>query len=403
VHIVSRLVLLLALVLSAGPSRAGEDQADHISQRWASWFSAQALSAGPKQAAATPYQATLTPTFYTRPGAPANLRDLTLDGPRTRGLLSTTTWLSGAFSTEAEVAANQEDAARIANRMPGDTGQDVSTRMMRLGLTGSSGPVRFGLRYRQAGQGFYEAPDQAVREIWGEWRQSPTVMVRSAVGRQWNNVGEDPTRTRQERNYGRIGISWAKPAWPSFDVAFARDAWGDLLAPSGLPRKDTHTLEAALGYTGAAWTARLASSYSLGADLLGRGGSLVKTQTLTASFHPRTTLTIAPTVGYRAEQQAWSGVRTDQPSVSLAMNYRQSRRLLISALGNFSETRSSDRLIELESIGGKGIAAWDLQQSPHWTTLLSLEGAYSRQVNQATPISPIEDISGLVRLVVAPL
>ncbi len=147
----------------------------------------------------------------------------------------------------------------------------------------------------------------------------------------------------------------------------------------------------------------MASSYGLEADLLRNGDNRVKTQTVTASFRPLDVLTIAPTLGYRAEQQEWSGVRIDSPSASLAVNYKQSRRLLISALGNYSETRSSDRLIELENVGGKGILAWDVQQSGHWTTKLSLEGGYNRQINQVTPSAQTEDLSGLLRLVLAPL
>jgi hypothetical protein len=85
------------------------------------------------------------------------------------------------------------------------------------------------------------------------------------------------------------------------------------------------------------------------------------------------------------------------------MNYRQSQRLLIGAMGNYSGMRSSDRLIDLEQVGGKGILAWDLQRSPDWATLLSLEGGYNRHINVVTPAAQTEDLSGILRLVLAPL
>ena len=85
------------------------------------------------------------------------------------------------------------------------------------------------------------------------------------------------------------------------------------------------------------------------------------------------------------------------------MKYKQSQRLLISALGNYSETRSSDRLIELENVGGRGVVAWDLQQSRQWSTQLSVEGGYNRQLNLTTPSAQLEDLSGLLRLVLSPL
>jgi hypothetical protein len=126
-------------------------------------------------------------------------------------------------------------------------------------------------------------------------------------------------------------------------------------------------------------------------------------QILTATFRPLNTLTIAPTLVYREEQQDWSGTRIDSPSASLALHYKQSQRLLISALGNYAGIHSSDRLIDMENIGGKGIFAWDVHQSHEWVTLISLEAGYNRQTNRVMPSSDTEDISGLVRLVLASL
>jgi hypothetical protein len=83
------------------------------------------------------------------------------------------------------------------------------------------------------------------------------------------------------------------------------------------------------------------------------------------------------------------------------MNFKQSRRLLLSAMGNYSSTRSSDGLVDVETVGGKGIMTWDLEQWPHWTTLISLEAGYNRQMNFVPPAAQTEDLSGIVRLVLA--
>src|SRR5262245_58628279 len=126
-------------------------------------------------------------------------------------------------------------------------------------------------------------------------------------------------------------------------------------------------------------------------------------QVFTAAFRPLNTLTIAPTLVYRSEQQEWSGVRINSPSASLALNYKQSHRLLVSAMGNYSGMRSSDGLVDQENIGGKGVLTWDVRESPDWTTLISFEAAYNRLTNHVTPSADTEDISGLVRLVLASL
>ena len=358
-----------------------------------------------KPASTTAYQATLSQTFYTAPIAPGTLHDLVPENDRAKakGILASTTWLKGSFSTEAEVAANQNEAigARHSRPAPAD---DSSARMMRLGLTGLSGPVRYGLRYRTAGHDFYNGPDQALKELWSEWKQGPATW-RSAIGQQWNNVEGNSARPRVEQSYGRLGLSLGKPLWPNLDLTFSKSALGSTVDPTGVEpkRKNTQTFEAGVGFTGALWQGRLSSIYSLETDLVRNGDHRVKSDTVTASFHPLHALSIAPTLGYRAEQQPWSGVRIDSPFLSVAMNYQQSRRLLITALGNVSETRSNDRVIEVETVGGKGVVAWDLQQSRDWKALLSVEGGYNRQLNLTAPSAPIEDLSGMLRLSVAPL
>jgi hypothetical protein len=102
------------------------------------------------------------------------------------------------------------------------------------------------------------------------------------------------------------------------------------------------------------------------------------------------------------EQQEWSGARIDSPSASLAMNYKQSQ-LGISLMGNYSGMRSSDRLIDLDNVGGKGILTWGLEPVRDWKPLLSLEGGYNLQVNRLMPSAQTADISGLLRLVLATL
>ena len=398
------LVLLLALL---APPAWGDDGSisDYVAQRWAGLFSDQVPQADSKQAGPLLYQTSLTPTFFAPPVVSPRLRDLVpeTEQPRTQGLLSSTTWLNGTFVTEAEMARSQGGAAWLQSRIPGDTGGDASQRMIRLGLTGTAGSVRYGMVSRSAGQAFLNGPDQALREAWGEWKTGWTT-VRSAIGQQWNNVAGDSTRSRLEQTYGRVGLAWTRPTWPELTLTYAHNSLNSALQPAGLApqRSLNRTLEGGFAYHGMGWNARLGSSYTLGNDLLRTGAeSTVRMQTLTAAFRPLNTLTISPTLGYRKEVRDWSGVRITSPSASVALQYRQSQQLLISAMGNYAGTRSSDGLIDTEQVGGKGILAWDLQQSQEWTTLISLEAGYNRMTNHVTPTADTEDISGLIRLVLA--
>jgi hypothetical protein len=407
-HTFWKLPLVLLLVLLAPPAWGSDESvSDYVAQRWAGLFSDLAPQTDSKQAAPPLFQTSLTPTFFVPPLALPRLRDLApeTDQPRTQGLLSSTTWLNGTFVTETEVARSLGGAGWLQSRIPGDTGSDAAQRMVRLGLTGTAGSIRYGMLSRSSGQAFLNGPDQTLREVWGEWKTG-WITLRSAIGEQWNNVAGDSTRSRLEQTYGRVGLAWRRPTWPDITLTYAHNSLSSTLEPLGIApqRNHNHTLESALAYNGMGWNACLASSYIIGSDLLRSGTeTTVRMQMLTVAFRPLNTLTISPTLGYREEVQDWSGVRINSPSASVVLQYRQSQQLLVSAMGNYAGTRSSDRLIDTELVGGKGRLTWDLQRSQAWTTLISLEAGYNRMTNHAAPSADTEDISGLLRVVLAAL
>ena len=366
-------------------------------------------SAAPEnfQSAGLLFQPSVASTFGLAPYLSTRLRDLApeTEGPRVKGLLAKMSWLKGSFVTETEIANSYGGASWLNNRMAGDQRIDPSTQMVRLGVTAGMGKVNYGFTYRQAGQAYLNGPDQGGREMWGEWKASG-MTLRSAVGQLWNNVAEDPTRPRLMQTYGRMTLGLTKPAWPEVSLTYARNSLSTMLEPLGVApqRTQSHTLEGAVAYQSLRWNVRVSSSYALTSDLL-RGGaeSNVRMQLLSASFRPINTFTISPMVSYREEIQDASGTRIDGPSASLALHYQQSRQLLISAMANYASSRSNDRLIDLENVGGRGILAWDIQQSSAWTTLIAIEAGYSRVSNRVTPSADTEDISGLVRVVFADL
>jgi len=280
-------------------------------------------------------------------------------------------------------------------------GENPSARMVRFGLTGSKGVIRYGMTYRTADPTFYQAPGQEQREAWGEWKNG-AMAIRSAVG-QRNQLDADATRNRVQQSYNRIDVSWGKPAWPNLALKYAQNAAGAMDPLSQSPqRAEHHRVEAAIGYGGTLWDAKLASSYGLETDLMNHGAeSQVKTQTITASLRPLETLTITPALGYRAERPEWSSERIDSPSASLSMNYKQSPRMSVTAMGNYFGLRSTDSLIDLDNIGGTGVITWELEPVRDWKPQLSFEGGYNLQVNRLMPSAQTENLSGLFRLVLA--
>ena len=407
-HLPWRLILTFILIAPASLVWGGEGSVpEQPPAKWSALFSDPTPQTDLKPGTPALYQTSLTSTYFAPPPTvtPTRLQTLTpeTEQARTHGLLSSINLLNGLIVTEAEMAKSEGGATWLQNKIPGDTRDDASGQMLRLGVTGTAGSVRYGVLYRSAGQAFINGPDQATREVWGEWKSGRTTL-RSAVGQQWNNVTGDTTRSRLGQTYGRLGLAWKSPGLPEFMLTYSNTGNRSSAEPLGVApqRNHTHTLEGALAYTGAAWNARLASAYVLGSDLQRNGAeNTVRMQTFTAAIRPLNTLTITPTLAYREELQDWSGTRIESPSASVAVQYRHNQRIWLSAAGNYTSAHSSDGLIDTQQVGGKGILAWDLQRSQAWATLLSFEAGYNRLTNNASPSADVQDISGIIKLILA--
>lgn len=344
-------------------------------------------------------------TSFVPPQTSTRLKDLVPDSdrPQTKGVVAASTWLKGRFTTEGEVANNATNDAGMSSRI--DQRDDGSKRMVRMALTGTGEGFRYGINYRSAGKAFFNSPDQTVREVWGEWGLG-FAKLRSSTGETWNNVDLDPSRSRIQQTFNRIGMAMVKSAWPELSLTYSRGSVVSTFDPAGtIPqRSHSNSVEAALAYSGLTWNARLSSSYILTNDDSRSGAETTAlAQVVTAVYRPLNTLTLAPTLGYRTETRSWSGAKVQTPMASLSLFYKQSRRLLVSAMGGYTSTTSSDRSTWMESIVGKGMFALHLDPIYGHPTTISLEASYTNLTNRATSGFDSEDLSGLVRILVAAL
>ena len=310
--------MLLFLALFPPPTWGGaESVSDYTAQRGSGLFSDQGSHTHSTHTPSPLDRTSLTTTFYAPSVVSPRLRDLAPDTNQTRaqGFLSSTIWLSGVLVTETEVAKNQGESGWFQHKILGDTSGDASQRMIRLGLTGTAGSIRYGILSRSAGQAFLQVPDQTRREVWGEWTSGWT-SLRSVIGQQWNNVIEDSIRPRLEQTYGKFGGAWKRPVWHEITLTYAHNSLNSTLEPLSIaPQQNySHSLESALAYNAMGWNVRLASTYILESDLL-RGGAdyTMRMQTFTATFRPLDPLTISPTLGYRDEVRDWSGAESIRP------------------------------------------------------------------------------------------
>jgi hypothetical protein len=402
-------VALAFLAGSASPVSAQQSQQQMTLLLQRIQFSDTAASKGPAAIPFTIATPVLNTSFRTSsfvaPAGPTRLKDLVPDSerPRTEGLVAASTWLKGRFFSEGEVANNSSYDVPGVSRI--DQREDASKRMVRFAFSGAAQQFRYGANYRSAGKAFFNSPDQTVRELWGEAQWGVT-KFRTSVGEMWNNVDLDPSQPRIEQRYSRIGLALAKPSWPEFSLTYARNSSTTTLESAGLfpERTRSNSIEGALAYSGKSWNARLASSYIVLADDLRAGAeSVALAQSFSGLYRPFNTLTIMPMLTYRTQQQSWSGARMQTPTASLSLQYKQSQRLLVSAMGGYTSSRSTDRATDSESIVSRGLFAFRLDPIYGRAAMLSLEAAYTNTMNHASPSSDTEDISGLLRFLVASL
>ncbi len=319
------------------------------------------------------------------------------DVPRAKGMQASSILMGGMLTAETEVWQREQHVFE-PQHVDGQRGQ-----MTRLGLAGTQGPFRYGASYRSSDRDYVYQPNQKVREVWGEWGHG-ALRVRSTFGEAWHNAERGATRPTAVRSYERVGLSVNRPFLPEFTLTYVRSSLTNALhRGSLLPRLRTDTFEGVLAYAASTWQARFASSYSATtSDTPGAAHTKGLAESLSAVYRPSDAVTLAPAVGYRADYQQSSGVRIDQPSASLMLNYRATQRLLVSALGGYGVARSSDHLLDSETVNGRGFLTWTFPSSPSsiTTTMLGFEAAYQRTANRAQSPTDFEDISGLLRLIV---
>lgn len=325
------------------------------------------------------------------------LADLLRDDPRILSARGTSSFLDGKLVGEGEIAHSTPDPRGMR------TDADPQHRMLRFGLTGAQGPLRYGITYRSAGNAFVSLPDQATREVWAEWPVS-VARVRTSRTETWNNLDHDPSRPRLTQVQERVLLSVAPPAWPEVSLSYARGVSSSSLEPAGVTpqRTQVDTMEAALAYTRGTWAARLASTYSVNSDRMRPGIDTVGTvHGLSGSYRPIPALTVAPSVSLRQEREEWSDVRIETPVAALSATYAPDKVWSLTTVGSYSKTRSTDGLIETSTFDARSVVSWTLQRSAPFRATLSFEAAYRNSLDAIHPGNSTEDLSGLMRVQLA--
>ncbi len=342
----------------------------------------------------------LQPTFFTPLVTPGRLKDVVPDSAalRSKGLSASSAWLDGKLKADSEVAFLDSTQPSWGPQ------QDSGRRMWRLTVNGMEGAFRYGASYRTAGKAYINAPNQSLREVWGEYVFG-VARLRSSVGQTWNNVAGDPALLRLTQTYGRLGLALTRPQWPELTLTYTRASMVNALLSGGTPSQDaaTDTVAAMLAYTRPLWQLQLASSYLMSDNrLAGARNTTGLLESFTASYRPWNTFSVTSSIGYRGDFDQWSGAHLQTPSGSLSLNYRASQHCYISALGGYSITHSNDGTTDVESVNSRALLAWTFPTMAFTGTppTVAIEASYTLTAAHAAAPTDLQDVSGLVRLVI---
>lgn len=345
-----------------------------------------------------PYQSVVAVrTAYVNPPAQlTRLIDLPLELEDRRILTTTATaaWFDGRLKSEGEFRHGQTPAGSLGQH----TGSDQ--RLLRLGITARQGSFQYGLSLREAGKAVVDGPDQAVREMWGEWHLG-AARVRTSLSDLWNNVDKDPMRSRITQTQERIALTLGRPAWPEVTVAFSRTALSSSLDPQGVAaqQKMVTAYEGALAYTGTGWNARATAGYASNADVLMPGmDSRALMYGVSGTYRLEHVLTLNPSLNLRDERQQWSGVRLLSRSGSLALAFAPNPRLSLKTLAGYNEISSTDHLVALTDFNTTSTVTWKPESLARYHASLSLETSHKVTHNSLGATQTLEDTSGVIRL-----
>jgi hypothetical protein len=241
-------------------------------------------------------------------------------------------------------------------------GAEIPT-MFRFGVKGKWQGYQYGAEYRSSDKDFMNLKGSEARRsekasrIWGERAFGP-VRVNMALSQLWTNVNEISNQ-----------------------------------------RRVTRRTSASVHLKKSNWDTKISSHYQLRKDRFLDGKTVEEmSQELRTSYKPVDFLKISPRFKLREEWDRTSGVRTENPLVSLSFTLKSRREILnITGSTSYGWTRSSDRLTNARNFWSKAKLIWNLRRSFRGVEKrLSLEVSYRNKVDLISRGNSGDDFSAKV-------
>jgi hypothetical protein len=272
-------------------------------------------------------------------------------------VLATSQSPTGGLQTEGEFSYSMADVSKAQCNC------DEEPRMLRLSAKDRWEGFSFGADYRSLGKGFIFVTGEKVAEsrdeaqVWGE-RSLGLFSLRGSLGESWEQLA-DINQTRL-----------------------------------------TKTASARLNFNRSAWTGGLTSSFSLagqGADAT--NDATIFTQTLTNTYRPVSSLSLASNFSIKRERNISTGIRTDTPGAGFTILYSPWRdRLSLTNTTSYTKSFSPGGLSNVSTVGLTTGVNWKLGKFFATNDVLSFNLNYNRQLDFLSPSASREDLTGLLQL-----
>ena len=118
--------------------------------------------------------------------------------------------------------------------------------------------------------------------------------------------------------------------------------------------------------------------------------------TLDASYLPAPEISIEPTLSFTEDRGPGPQMKT--PSAALSLIYAPRAAFNVTAQGLYSRTQSSDGLLNSSEYQLKSVFTWSSFRTIGLDSTLSLDAGYKAAVDNLRPVTPVEDLSGILRL-----
>jgi hypothetical protein len=272
-------------------------------------------------------------------------------------VLATSQSPTRGLQTEGEFSYSMADASKASCNC------EDEPRMLRLSVKDRWAGFSFGADYRSLGKGFISVTGEKVAQsrdeaqLWGE-RSLGLFNLRGSLGESWEQFA-DINQTRL-----------------------------------------TKTASARLNFNRSAWSGGLISSFSLVGQGTDTGNdSTIFSQTLTSTYRPLSSLSLASSFSIKQERDTTTGIRTDTPGAGFTILYNPLRdRLALTNTTSYMRSFSAGGLSNVGTLGLTTGVNWKIGKFLATNDVLSFNLNYNRQLDFLSPSASREDLTGLLQL-----